>query len=87
MCFSRETIRFTLAALKNAQIDKRAPLDPAEEMDVLKSQAKRRADSIEQFAKAGRTDLVAREQGHDLSCSGTCFRNSMTPRLPISCNA
>jgi uncharacterized protein YqeY len=60
---ARETIRFTLAALKNAQIDKRAPLDPAEEMDVLKSQAKRRADSIEQFAKAGRADLVAREQG------------------------
>ena len=59
---ARETIRFTLAALKNAQIDKRAPLDPAEEMDVLKSQAKRRADSIEQFAKAGRDDLVAREQ-------------------------
>ena len=58
---ARETIRFTLAALKNAEIDKRGPLSSAEEFDVLKKQAKSRADSIEQFATAGRTDLVERE--------------------------
>lgn len=58
---ARETIRFTLAALKYAEIDKRAPLDYREELDILKVQAKRRVDSIDQFAAVGRTDLVDRE--------------------------
>lgn len=58
---ARETLRFTLAAIKNAEIDKRSPLTPEEEMDVLKNQSKRRVDSIEQYEKAGRTDLVDRE--------------------------
>src|SRR3954451_448412 len=58
---ARETIRFTLAAIKNAEIDKRSPLSDAEALDVLKVQAKRRADSIDQFAAAGRSDLVERE--------------------------
>src|SRR4029078_9532780 len=51
---ARETLRFTLAALKNAEIDKRSALSPSEEMDVLKTQAKRRGDSIEQYRAAGR---------------------------------
>jgi uncharacterized protein YqeY len=58
---ARETLRFTLAALKNAEIDKRSALTPSEEMDVLKTQAKRRVDSIDQYRAAGRTDLVDRE--------------------------
>lgn len=58
---ARETIRFTLAAIKNAEIDKREPLTDAEELDVLKVQAKRRLDSIDQYKTAGRDDLVARE--------------------------
>jgi uncharacterized protein YqeY len=58
---ARETLRFTLAALKNAEIDKRSPLSDSEEMDVLKNQAKRRADSIDQYRAANRSDLVDRE--------------------------
>ncbi len=58
---ARETIRFTLAAIKNMEIEKREPLTDAEELDVLKVQAKRRVDSIEQFQKAGRDDLAQRE--------------------------
>ena len=58
---ARETIRFTLAAIKNAEIEKRGPLAPEEEMDLLKTQNKRRLDSIEQYQKAGRSDLVERE--------------------------
>ncbi|HYP61988.1 MAG TPA: GatB/YqeY domain-containing protein [Thermomicrobiales bacterium] len=58
---ARETLRFTLAALKNAEIDKRSALTPTEEMDVLKTQSKRRVDSIEQYRAAGRVDLVDRE--------------------------
>ena len=59
---ARETIRFTLAALKNAEIDKRAPLDMREELVILRVQAKRRMDAIEQFAAARRDDLVDREK-------------------------
>lgn len=58
---ARETIRFTMAALKNAEIDKRSPLTDAEALSVLKTQAKRRVDAIDQFRSAGRTDLVDRE--------------------------
>lgn len=58
---ARETIRFTLAALKNAEIDKRSPLTESEELDVLKTQTKRRVDAIDQFRAAGRSDLVERE--------------------------
>ncbi len=58
---ARETIRFTLAALKNAEIEKRSPLTEPEELDVLKVQTKRRIDAIDQFRNAGRDDLVQRE--------------------------
>lgn len=58
---ARETIRFTLAALKNAEIEKRSPLSDSEELDVLKVQTKRRIDAIDQFQGAGRDDLVQRE--------------------------
>ena len=58
---ARETIRFTLAALKNAEIDKRSPVSDAEAMNVLKTQAKRRVDAIDQCRDAGLTDLVDRE--------------------------
>lgn len=58
---ARETIRFTLAALQNAGIDKRGSLSPKEELDILQTQRKRRLDAIDQFRAAGRTDLVERE--------------------------
>lgn len=43
--------------------DRDRPLDDAEELAVLHRQIKQRQDSIEQFAQAGRDDLVARESG------------------------
>jgi uncharacterized protein YqeY len=55
---ARETIRFTLAALKNAEIEKRSALSVEEETDILKTQAKRRTDAIDQFRDAGRTDRL-----------------------------
>jgi uncharacterized protein YqeY len=57
----RDTIRFILSAVKNAEIDKRAPLTPEEDLAVLRYQAKQRQDSIEQFRKGGRDDLADRE--------------------------
>ncbi len=57
-----ETLRLLKSELKKREIDKRAPLDEAEAQKVVESLAKQRQDSIEQFAKAGRTELVEKEQ-------------------------
>jgi uncharacterized protein YqeY len=54
-------LRMLVAALKNKQIDKRAPLTDTEVMDTVRSLIKQRRDSIEQFAKGGRQDLVDKE--------------------------
>jgi uncharacterized protein YqeY len=57
----RDTIRFLLSAVKNAEIDKRQPLTEEEELAVLRSQAKQRRDAIEQFRAGGRDDLADKE--------------------------
>ncbi|HEY7030731.1 MAG TPA: GatB/YqeY domain-containing protein [Thermomicrobiales bacterium] len=57
----RDTIRFTLAALKNAEIEKGGSLSSDEAIALLQREAKRRADSIDQFRAGKREDLVARE--------------------------
>ena len=59
---ARESIRFLLAAYRNAEIEKRAPLTPDDETALLQRQVKQRSDSVEQFQAAGRTDLVERER-------------------------
>jgi len=57
----RDTLRFVLSVVKNAEIDKRGPLSADEEVAVLRSQAKQRQDAIEQFRAGGRDDLADRE--------------------------
>lgn len=57
----RDTVRFLLSAVKSAEIDKREPLSEDEEIAVLRSQAKQRRDSIEQFRAGNRDDLADRE--------------------------
>ncbi len=57
----RDTIRFVLSAVKNVEIDKRAPLTADEEISLLRTQAKQRQDSIEQFRAGGRNELADRE--------------------------
>jgi hypothetical protein len=56
------TLRLIKNALKNRAIDKRAPLTVAESEQALATMIKQRRDSIEQFAKGNRPDLVAKEQ-------------------------
>lgn len=58
---ARDTIRFLLAAVKNAEIDKRADLSEHEAHALLHRQAKQGQDSIDQFRSGGRDDLVERE--------------------------
>ena len=55
-------LRMAKAALKNREIDKKAPLDDAEALAVIRGLVKQREDSIFQFRKANRPELVAKEQ-------------------------
>jgi uncharacterized protein YqeY len=55
------TLRMLNAAMKNKQIDKRRPLTEDEVIETVRSLIKQRKDSIEQFAKGGRQDLVDKE--------------------------
>jgi uncharacterized protein len=55
-------LRMAKAALKNKEIDKMAALDEAEAIKVLQGLVKQREDSIEQFRKAGREELAAKEE-------------------------
>lgn len=55
------TLRMVKSALKNKEIDKRAPLDEKEAQQVLSTLIKQRRDSIEQFQKGGRQELADKE--------------------------
>lgn len=50
-----------LASLKNRQIELRRPPADDETVDVLRKGIKTRRESVEQYEKAGRPDLVASE--------------------------
>jgi uncharacterized protein YqeY len=56
-------LRMLKAAIMNKGVEKGRDLDDAEVLQVVASLVKQRRDSIEQFAKAGRTDLVDKETG------------------------
>jgi uncharacterized protein len=55
------TLRMTKAALMNRQIEKGGELTDDEVVKALQSLVKQRRDSIEQYEKAGRNDLAAKE--------------------------
>jgi len=54
-------LRMMKAAMMNKGVEKGRDLEDAEVLQVVSSLVKQRRDSIEQFSKAGRTDLVAKE--------------------------
>ena len=54
-------IRMLLAAVKQKEIDERVDADDAAVTAIVERLIKQRRDSIEQFGKAGRTDLVDKE--------------------------
>jgi len=54
-------LRMLKAAIMNKGVEKGRDLDDAEVQQVIASLVKQRRDSIDQFARAGRTDLVAKE--------------------------
>ena len=56
-------LRMLKAAIMNKGVEKGRDLEDAEVLQVVSSLVKQRRDSIEQFSKAGRTDLVEKETG------------------------
>jgi uncharacterized protein YqeY len=54
-------LRMLKAAVMNKGVEKGRDLHDAEVLQVIASLVKQRRDSIEQFTKAGRTDLVEKE--------------------------
>ena len=55
-------IRLILAAIKQREVDERIELDDAQVLAVLDKMIKQRRDSVEQFEKAGRTELADQEK-------------------------
>jgi hypothetical protein len=54
-------LRMVKAAIMNKEVEKGRYLEDPEVLQVLGSLVKQRRDSIDQFSKAGRTDLVDKE--------------------------
>jgi uncharacterized protein YqeY len=54
-------IRLLQAAIKQKEVDERVVADDAAVLGIVEKLIKQRKDSIEQFAKAGRSDLVDKE--------------------------
>lgn len=62
-----DTVRFLLAAVRNAAIDKygaegEAKVTDADILDVVKKQVKTHHESVEAFTKAGRAELAGQEK-------------------------
>jgi len=49
------------SALKNKEIEKIRPLEDAEALQLLQTLVKQRRESVEMFAKGGRTELAEKE--------------------------
>jgi hypothetical protein len=56
------TLRMLKSGLHNREIDLKRELNEAEFLQLLSSMVKQRRDSIEQFEKGGRPDLVEKEK-------------------------
>lgn len=56
------TLRLVSAAIKQKEVDERITLDEAATLAILTRMLKQRRESIAQYGKAGRDDLVAVEE-------------------------
>ena len=55
----KRTVRMVLAAVKQAEVDKRVELDDMAVMNLIQKEVKNRRESLEEAKKANRADLVA----------------------------
>ncbi|HUE99278.1 MAG TPA: GatB/YqeY domain-containing protein [Anaerolineales bacterium] len=54
----KRTVRMTLAAVKQVEVDKRMELDDVAVMQIIQKEVKNRRESLEEAKKANRADLV-----------------------------
>jgi len=54
-------LRMVKSAMQLKEVEKMRPLDAAESIQLLQTLAKQRKESIDQFSKGGRQDLVDKE--------------------------
>jgi len=54
----KRTVRMVLAAVKQAEVDKRTELDDAAVIGILQKEVKNRRESLEEAKKANRVDLI-----------------------------
>lgn len=65
-----DVLRMAKAALKNREIEKRAPLDDAESVRVLQQLVKQREDSAAQYRSANRPELADKESAEIVVLKG-----------------
>ena len=58
----RDTIRLLLSALRNQQIENRAPLEPQQELSVIQREAKRRRENFQEYERLQRPDMAEKER-------------------------
>lgn len=58
----KDAIRYILSAIKQVEIDTRETLTDERIFGILQNEAKKRRDSIAESHKAGREDLVAKDE-------------------------
>lgn len=58
----RDTLRLAISAFKYKEVETKRPLEDAEVLAGLQTLIKQRKESAEQFKKAGRQDLLDKEQ-------------------------
>jgi uncharacterized protein len=57
--FRLQTIRMVRASIKNQEIELRRPLDDNDTLNILSRELKQRRDSLQDFERGGRDDLVS----------------------------
>jgi hypothetical protein len=80
-------IRMLLAAIKQKEVDDRIVADDSAVIAIVEKLIKQRRDSIEQFAKAGRTDLVDKERAELELLSGYLPRQLSEAELVAAIDA
>ena len=58
----RSAIRLLMAAINNAEIARRAPLEDTDILGIITKEVRQRRESIEAFKQGNRQDLVAQEE-------------------------
>ena len=66
----RDTLRFLLASVNNAEIAKQSALTDADILGVIAKEVKRHQESIYAFKKGNRADLVSREEAEMMVLQG-----------------